>query len=286
MGCSVDKDAAVKAGPVVFRSPLLDDTQRAVAADVMQRNFGVDAQFILHATKLMLRARRKADDARERVLSRHNSGGGEDEPPLSPDSIKILSFARHRDAKDGAVRMTRESKIQAGIKLLDERMANYKLSQVVMRDDGNCQFRALAHQLTGTEESHAAVRAEVVAFMQRVRAEQFDFYFEAPQAADDYFAAMAEPGTWGDELTLRAASDLFNLRVHVLTSEERNFYVKYSPSPPTNVGAWLGQTTTKPGLLDRIRTDRAEPLDVFVAYISPIHYNSIVVNGSRVASHA
>ena len=120
--------------------------------------------------------------------------------------------------------------------------------------------------------------------MRRVRAEQFDFYFETSVEADNYFNAMAEGGTWGDELTLRAATDLFNIQLHVLTSDESNYYHQYTAAP--EVSEWnvatltgLDAETAKKNkeLVDGIVADRKEAVDVFVAYISPIHYNSIVI---------
>lgn len=74
--------------------------------------------------------------------------------------------------------------------------------------------------------------------MRRVRAKCFDHYFESTKAADAYFDKLSKPGSWGDELTLRAASDSLYINIHVLSSQERNCYILYRPSedappPPT-----------------------------------------------------
>lgn len=45
----------------------------------------------------------------------------------------------------------REAAIIAGMRLLGERLSFAGLEQETMGDDGNCQFRALAHQLFGSQ---------------------------------------------------------------------------------------------------------------------------------------
>ena len=41
---------------------------------------------------------------------------------------------------------------------------------------------------------------------------------------------MAQDKTWGDELTLKAAADEFNVVIHIITSEKENWYLKVSLS--------------------------------------------------------
>jgi hypothetical protein len=59
--------------------------------------------------------------------------------------------------------MSREEKIEDGLQLLRERVAFINLKVVHMKDDGNCQFRSLGHELFGDQELHKSVRAKVVA---------------------------------------------------------------------------------------------------------------------------
>jgi hypothetical protein len=63
--------------------------------------------------------------------------------------------------------------------------------------------------------------------------------------------AMSLSGTWGDELTLRAACDSYGVVIRCVTSEAENWYISYEP-------------------LEK-RLDR----ELFLAYISPIHYNAL-----------
>jgi hypothetical protein len=42
---------------------------------------------------------------------------------------------------------------------------------------------------------------------------------------DAYVSSMSRPGTWGDELTLRAACDAYGLAMSVVTSDAQNWWV-------------------------------------------------------------
>ena len=119
--------------------------------------------------------------------------------------------------------------------------------------DGNCQFRAVSDQLFGTQEHHQMVRSRSVAFM-RDNAAQFSCFVVEPGAFEGYLALMLRgkrgKPTWGDELTLRAICNVFGCTIHVLTSQQGPWYLKYAP--------------------EVTKTDK----QVFLAYISPAHYNA------------
>merc|ERR1719188_885269 len=125
-----------------------------------------------------------------------------------------------------------------------------RLASVDMEDDGNCQFRAMSQELFGSQDRHADVRRLATAYM-RKRPADFRVYFEADKDWDDYLKGMALGGTWGDELTLRAVADALRVKIHVVTSDLENWYLQYEPAaiPPIR--------------------------EVFLAYISPIHYNTL-----------
>ena len=147
---------------------------------------------------------------------------------------------------------TREDKIAAGKALLGQRLAFLALRMVEMEDDGNCQFRALAQQVFGDDvKYHAGVRKAIV---ERMRADEafFGAMFDGADELDAYLATMAMPRTWGDELTLRAAADAFGVSVHVITSTETNWYLRYDPSDGS--------------------TPKAH---AFLTYVSPVHYDAV-----------
>jgi len=86
----------------------------------------------------------------------------------------------------------------------------------------------------------------------------------------DYCAAMRLPGTWGDELTLRAAADLLRAKVYVITSDADNWLLQYDPSAVAGSGVGgAGPVAAR---------------CLFVTYVSPIHYNTIEHDTSAFAT--
>lgn len=75
--------------------------------------------------------------------------------------------------------------------------------------DGNCLF----HSLSYPDGNHRMVRACIV----RHIANHWDEFrhFVVTEERGDYLRQMIRPGTWGDELVLRAFSDLAQRRVRV-----------------------------------------------------------------------
>merc|ERR1719329_456852 len=142
--------------------------------------------------------------------------------------------------------------VAAGKKLLKQRASNFGLQVVHMMDDGNCQFRAMSHQLWGTQDHHLFVRHSIVAYLSANRAEFQDF-FQDTEEFEEYLYTMSADMTWGDEITLKVAADTFQVRIHVVTTTQENWHLTYEPSKLA-LGA------------------------VFVTYIAPIHYESLERN--------
>ena len=146
--------------------------------------------------------------------------------------------------------------------LLDSRLAALGLRREKVATDGNCQFRALAALLLGDAELHAQTRAAAVAAL-RASAERYAPLFASDAAFAKYCNDMARTRTWGDELTLAAAADAYEVRVHVVQSTERNWHVLYEPQP-------LPATMPPPPEAPAGKLRR-----VFLAYTAPVHYDAI-----------
>ncbi|GFR45230.1 hypothetical protein Agub_g6628, partial [Astrephomene gubernaculifera] len=131
---------------------------------------------------------------------------------------------------------------------LRERLERLQLEMLIVAGDGNCQFRSISNELYGSQAHHAIIRRHAVEHI-AARREVFECFLG--EDFDDYVQQMGRSGTWGDELTLRAVCDSYGIIVHVVTSDEGNWYLTYMPECRK---------------LDR---------EIFLTYIAPIHYNSI-----------
>jgi hypothetical protein len=84
-----------------------------------------------------------------------------------------------------------------------------------------------------------------------MRQHRHDFEAFLGEEFSQYCREMAKPRVWGDELTLRAICEVFGIVVNVITSEPENWFLRYVP---------------KHNLVKH---------EVFLTYISPVHYNAI-----------
>eukprot|EP00873_Tetraselmis_striata_P005606 jgi/Tetstr1/425870/TSEL_016245.t1 len=166
-------------------------------------------------------------------------------------SARMVSWTASRKLLDVAIK--REQQQQPARQVaehvrLRERMARLHLVEHEQIGDGNCQFRAISHQLYDTPKWHQNIRRKAVAHM---KADSDFFVAFLGEDFDDYCKEMLMAGTWGDELTLRAAADGLGVTIHVVTSEAENWYMVYEP------------------------TKQLLKKEIFLSYVSPIHYNSL-----------
>ena len=103
----------------------------------------------------------------------------------------------------------------------------------------------------------------------------FGIYFETPREYSTYLRDMARSRTWGDELTLRAAVEAFGCVAHVVTSESANWYLVYTPESKPDDAA-LAQACAKRSV-PQPRLGK----EVFISYVSPVHYNAIASNAAH-----
>jgi len=143
---------------------------------------------------------------------------------------------------------------------------------VEMNDDGNCQFRAISYELFGTQEHYPAVRAAVVKYL-RNNGELFSFYVGEENDWQLYLQAMSRDRTWGDELTITAAAKVFNVAIHVVTTEEANWLLRYGADDGEKERFNESQTIADEREVGMVKGGVQREL--FLLYISPIHYNVI-----------
>jgi hypothetical protein len=82
--------------------------------------------------------------------------------------------------------------------------------------DGNCLFRAISHQLYGSDRSHLQLRSQAVDYIQR-NADDFTPFLEEP--ISKYVARMSKSGVYGGNLELVALSKLLNLNIVIYQSQ-------------------------------------------------------------------
>ena len=91
---------------------------------------------------------------------------------------------------------------------------NLKLFEI--GDDGNCLFRAMSHQLYGTEEYHDIIRKRCCDYIQL----ESNYFrkFIADITLSDYLKYMRKERTWGGNLELMAFAELYRKTIHVYRS--------------------------------------------------------------------
>ena len=87
--------------------------------------------------------------------------------------------------------------------------------------DGNCQFSALCNSLLnfGIFQSPLTLREEIVNYLisvESINGEVVRDFSNIPW--DDYIQQMDIEGTYGNELTLRAFANIFNIEIEIVST--------------------------------------------------------------------
>jgi len=151
---------------------------------------------------------------------------------------------------------------------LEARLETFGSTTMVMKGDGNCQFRSFAFNLFRDQAHHAAVRKSAVRHIKK-HADFFSVFFEYDREFKKYLSDMAKDRTWGDELTVRAVVEAYGCVAHVITSEPMNWYLVYEPEDTSD-------PDPKIAICPRGHQMPPKGKQVFLSYVSPIHYNAIV----------
>jgi hypothetical protein len=143
-------------------------------------------------------------------------------------------------ARPATAQLPRSDEVDAAAKVLRQALRNFGLRERKIAGDGNCQFRAVADQLFGSQDQHGAVRD---CALEQMRARP-DVYqgFAVGESFDEYLKRMASAGSWGDNLSLQAIADSYQIVINLITSfaAAKNLVV-ISPNRCDPVGEiWLG----------------------------------------------
>ncbi|KAL2464918.1 Cysteine proteinases superfamily protein [Abeliophyllum distichum] len=135
---------------------------------------------------------------------------------------------------------------------LAERLTTYKLAELQIEGDGNCQFRAVADQLLQHQDYHQYVRKQVVKQLKSYR-NLYEGY--VPMKYKSYVKKMKRLGEWGDHVTLQAAADRFEAKICLVTSFRDTCYIEILPK------------------------DNSPSRELWLSFWSEIHYNSLYQTG-------
>ncbi len=78
--------------------------------------------------------------------------------------------------------------------------------------DGNCLFRAVAHQIYNDANRHEAVRKACYDYMERDR-DHFSQYVDGDFG--EYLARQRQASQWGDHLEIVAMKEMYNKNVEI-----------------------------------------------------------------------
>ena len=84
--------------------------------------------------------------------------------------------------------------------------------------DGNCFFRAIAHQLYGDESQHQKVREEAV---QEVIKNSNRYRNFVAGSFDKYVSNLSTDREWADSAAIQATSNVFRISIEILNASER-----------------------------------------------------------------
>lgn len=92
-------------------------------------------------------------------------------------------------------------------------LAEVGFKVIAIERDGNCMFRAVAHQLYGDQSGHEAVRKQCCDYLDKEREFFQNYCFD--ESLDQRLTRMRRLGTWGDNIELQALSELFKCSIEV-----------------------------------------------------------------------
>jgi hypothetical protein len=152
-----------------------------------------------------------------------------------------------------------------------ERLKLYGMTEKKIRGDGNCQFRSIADQISGSEENHAEFRKLCVDWLKKNESYKIDATTKLSDFLEtdhfptwaDYCDYMARDASWGDHITLIALAEVLQTRIWILSNVKSD--AKLSPV-----------TVIEPREVDQNRC-------IFLAHWHERHYSSLYPQNNRSA---
>ncbi|POW08508.1 hypothetical protein PSTT_07443 [Puccinia striiformis] len=139
--------------------------------------------------------------------------------PINVETLRILE----------AIKITTQSPIltPATIKPIKS-LPGYSRTQNYIKGDGNCLFRTFAYFRYADQDEHIRVRKEMVEYM-KLHPLEFQDFVEGEDSdpkirLKKYLDKMKNIGAWGDQLSIKALSELYHFNVVVLSITDLSVY--------------------------------------------------------------
>ena len=177
-----------------------------------------------------------------------------------------INYSNSKPNTSAMIRHSRQSfpgpgRTGATERSFEERMESHGLHIVEMEGDGNCLFRAVAHQMYLNENRCVELRAICCDFMieHRDRYESF-----CSSNFDDYIKHLRNDGTWGDHLEIKALEEIFDRLIIIYNSESKVI----TPMNLININ--------EKQKLEMISKSTGIPINpILISYHGKVHYNSV-----------
>ena len=175
-----------------------------------------------------------------------------DENQILQDEENIQYDFRKTIVKKGEkkIKTKAEEKENQLFSNLQKQLRERNLKLVNVRGDGNCFFRAIAHQLYGDESQHQKVREEAV---QEVIQNSNRYRNFVAESFDKYVSNLSTDRESAGNAAIQATSNAFRISIEILNDSES-----------------IPSYTILPFDKDSV----ASPQHVFVGYIGNVHYVS------------
>lgn len=139
------------------------------------------------------------------------------DPPKRKDSWK-RSKIRASPNRNQRQSFPGPDKLQSAERVFEESLEKEGLYIVEIEGDGNCLFRAIAHQLYLDQERHVELRKLCADHMVEHQ-ERFEKFCSIP--FKDYIRCLRKLGTWGDHLEIKAMEEILDRLIIVHSSDTR-----------------------------------------------------------------
>jgi len=145
-----------------------------------------------------------------------------------------------------------------------------------MKPDGNCFYRAISHQLFGTQEEHSIVR-RVITRMERLNKWAFAACLMPEGNIDEHCTNVGTLSTWATEVEVIATATIFRVPVYFCTVSPDSTPF-WSVIHPLSESKWLLHYPELPELDESIPLLRPKHFELL--YYESCHYDAIVSNES------